>query len=244
VIGLISSIPFESEILRASLYKPEKLTFGTWIAHMGYHNSLSVMILDSGIGKVNAASATTFLCEKFPLTIIINHGVCGAYPETGLSIGDICIAQKEVYGDEGVLEQDGWHGLERIGIPVLEKKDKKYFNEFDCHNNLSESACKNLKEAGMIFHYGVFVTVSTSSGLLKTGIERQHRFKGLCENMEGAAVAHIAALYGITFTEIRAVSNIVEDRDIKKWNLPLAARNCQKAVLEVLNSLDRKQLHG
>jgi len=42
--------------------------------------------------------------------------------------------------------------------------------------------------------------------------------------MEGAAVAHICSMYGIPVIEIRGISNIIEDRDMKKWNIPLAYR--------------------
>ena len=55
--------------------------------------------------------------------------------------------------------------------------------------------------------------------------------------MEGAAVAHVCAMYKIPVIEMRGVSNIVEDRDRSKWDLALAAENCQKAVIEVLSSL-------
>jgi futalosine hydrolase len=52
--------------------------------------------------------------------------------------------------------------------------------------------------------------------------------------MEGAAVAQVAALHDIPWLEVRGISNIVEDRDLKKWNIPLAAEAAQKAVARIL----------
>jgi hypothetical protein len=37
--------------------------------------------------------------------------------------------------------------------------------------------------------------------------------------------------------EIRGISNIIEDRDLKKWNIPLAVSNCSKAVNEIVRRL-------
>lgn len=241
MIALISSVPFESELIRASLNDPQPGACGPRAAHYGEINSLPVIVISCGIGKVNAAWAATVLCEHFPLRVIINHGVCGAYTDTGLDLGHIAVAQKEIYGDEGVIEPDRWYGLERIGIPSVEQQGRKYFNEFECDPHLSVRACEAIEKSAMTMNtqYGIFVTLSTSSGRLTTGIEYQNRFKAICENMEGAAIAHIAKLYSIPFIEIRGVSNRVEDRNLKKWNLPLAAQNSQNAVLEVLKDLSR-----
>ena len=55
--------------------------------------------------------------------------------------------------------------------------------------------------------------------------------------MEGAAIAHICAMYDIPMIEIRGISNIVENRDIKKWDIQLASENCQMAVIELIKTL-------
>jgi hypothetical protein len=47
-----------------------------------------------------------------------------------LKAGDIAIALKEIYGDDGVVTSRGWEGIKEIGIPLVQKGNKKYFNEF------------------------------------------------------------------------------------------------------------------
>ena len=53
--------------------------------------------------------------------------------------------------------------------------------------------------------------------------------------MEGAAAAHLCRLYGVSFLEIRSISNQVEDRQIEQWDLPLASARAQQAGLHLLH---------
>ncbi|GFP22067.1 futalosine hydrolase [Candidatus Hakubella thermalkaliphila] len=93
-------------------------------------------------------------------------------------------------------------------------------------------------DRGVIAESGTFVTVSTSTGTSKRAREIERRFStsggAICENMEGAAVAHVCTMYGIPMLEIRGISNIVEDRDKSKWDIKKAAENCQKIMLALV----------
>jgi futalosine hydrolase len=60
------------------------------------------------------------------------------------------------------------------------------------------------------------------------------RTQGLCENMEGAAVAQVCARHGIPFGEVRGISNLVEDRDLSRWNLRAGAEIAQEALFALL----------
>ena len=59
--------------------------------------------------------------------------------------------------------------------------------------------------------------------------------------MEGAAAALIAHRMGVKFIELRAISNIAEDRDFSKWDLPLANRTAQMAALTILPQLQHEK---
>ncbi|MEW6002136.1 MAG: futalosine hydrolase [Nitrospirota bacterium] len=232
----MSSLDFESRLIRRGLCKinnnfPDHLIF-----YRGKIENKDVVYLASGIGKTNASRGTTILIEKFLPELIINFGVAGAYPLSGLRIGGIAVAEKETYGDEGLFLQDGFHTLEIMGIPLLKRTRKEYFNEFSLGKKLVERAVKSSSYQKKDIRSGNFVTVSTCSGTKKRAIELKRRFDAICENMEGAAVAHICAIYGIPMLEIRGISNIVQDRDIKKWDLKLASENCQRVVINFLKS--------
>lgn len=202
-----------------------------------------IVFLASGVGKTNAAHAAAFMLERYFPALIINFGVGGAYPASGLKIGDIAVAEQEIYGDEGVILREGFSDMTMTGIPVFKKGNKKYFNEFPLDR---DSVKKAVYASKIVTHRasritglrsGTFVTVSACSGTLKRALELEKRYQAICENMEGAAIAHICAMHGIPMIEIRGISNIVEDRDRKKWDIKLASENCQHAVLEILKVL-------
>lgn len=81
---------------------------------------------------------------------------------------------------------------------------------------------------------GPFVTVQQCSGVQAIGDTLAARYDGICENMEGAAAAHVAEANGIPFVEIRGISNRVVDRDLSQWDLPLAIRRGQQAVERIV----------
>jgi len=241
MIALISSVPEEGKLLIGRLKK--KSVMAGKPLYGGRIQGKEVVYMISGMGKTNAAHAATFLIEKFSPETLILFGIGGAYPSSGLGVGDIAVAEKEVYGDEGVMNGDGFQGTQLIGIPLLKLGRRKYFNEFPLDKGLAGKALGYLAyvaqpSAGSIAAgLGRFVTVSTCTGTRKRAMELQKRFGAVCENMEGAAAAHICTLYGTPMVEIRGISNIAGDRDRSKWDIRLAAENCQRVVLELLKSL-------
>lgn len=196
----------------------------------------------SGIGKTNAAHTASCLIRDFSPGLIINFGIGGAYPSAGLKIGDIAVAEREIYGDEGFADRSGFHGAEHIGIPLLKKGRKSFFNEFPMDKRFTQKAVKISRAAAgnfspaLAIKSGIFITVSTCTGTKKKALEMRERFGALCENMEGAAIAHIATMYDIPCIEIRGISNIVEDRDTGRWEIRRASENCQKLLIDFLES--------
>jgi len=254
MIALISSVPEEGALLARQL-KRKTLLAGKPV-YKGRINNKAVVHITSGMGKTNAAHAATILLEKFSPEMLVLFGIGGAYPSAGLTIGDIVVAEKEVYGDEGVMLKDEFHGTEFIGIPLLRKRRRNYFNEFPLNKPLIRRAknilsplffCppsanqgkKGLKEkrGECKIQSGTFVTVSTCTGTVKKALELEKRFGALCENMEGASVAHVCAMYDTPVIEIRGISNIVSNRDKHKWDIRFAAANCQEAVIALLKNL-------
>ncbi|KJJ84643.1 futalosine hydrolase [Candidatus Omnitrophus magneticus] len=207
-------------------------------------DDITVLLVETGMGKVNGAHGATkvlLTAKDSPPDMIINLGIGGAYPQMGLDKGDVAISSKEVYGDEGVFTSEGdFLGVEEIGIPLCEKDGRPYYNEFLMDSKLTEKALyiiSNNAPPGIKVKRGVFVTVSTCTGANARAVELRDRYNGLCENMEGAAIAHICAMYGIPMIEVRGISNIVRDRDKKDCNINLAAKNCQEVVITLLENL-------
>jgi len=77
-----------------------------------------------------------------------------------------------------------------------------------------------------------FVTMNTCTGTDDAAKAIEARTGGAVESMEGAAIAHVAALAGIPVGEIRGISNIAGNRDRGAWRVKEAAASAQEALLE------------
>jgi futalosine hydrolase len=80
--------------------------------------------------------------------------------------------------------------------------------------------------------------VSTCTGTDASAGAIEARTGGAVENMEGAAIAHVAHLHGVPVGEVRGISNIVTNRDTSTWKLREAAEAAQTAVLAWVGTLD------
>ncbi|MBI4687250.1 MAG: futalosine hydrolase [Nitrospirae bacterium] len=240
-LALLSSVPFESDIILSRLKNVRINRIAGKDVYEGRLSGSNIILSNTGMGKTNAAHSITSLAENYQIRYVINFGIGGAYPNSGLGVGDLAVAEKEIYGDEGVVTSRGWEGIREIGIPLLEIGKKKYFNEFPFDKRLSRKAISLLnlvtRHSSLVtkVRSGNFITVSTVSGTHKKALEIEKRFNAICENMEGAAIAHICAMYKIPMIELRGISNIVGVRDKRKWNLRLASEGAQSVVLKIIN---------
>ena len=189
-------------------------------------------LLHTGIGAVNAAHALTCQLEGQLPDLVIQFGIGGAYVPTGLPIRTVVLATEEIYGDVGVVTPEGWKPADEIGIPLVHG-DPPHFNRFPLDSRLVPTAAEICGA-----QCGPFVTVSQCSGVQVVGDALHARFNALCESMEGAAAAHICTLYDVPFLEVRGISNMVEDRQPSRWDIPGAADAAQSALIKIIS--DRK----
>jgi futalosine hydrolase len=233
VIVTASTMMELSQLIEASAASPVS-GVGHLPVYRGMVAEREVLIVVTGIGKVNAACAATLLLERFRPACLINTGCGGAFPGSGLSLGDLAIASSETFADEGVETPAGWRGLELIGIPVLEAGGARLFNSIPMPQHLALDALSCAREAGRNAEAGPFLTVSTCSGTKRQGEELLLRFPGICENMEGAALAQVALIYGVPLLEVRGISNFVEDRNLARWDLKRAVGEVQRFLSSFL----------
>lgn len=194
----------ECELILEKLKDYNKIRIFEHIFFIGKIDRLSILLCVSGIGKINSAISATLAFEKFNIKRAIISGIAGAYPSSGLKVGDIAVAEKEIDADKGLL------------INCEDREDSFIFMNSEEISLYVPDFSKQLKR-------GTFLTVSACTGNLSRAKFFENKFKAICENMEGAAVAKVAQIYGIPASEIRSISNIVTDRtellkidDIKK----------------------------
>ena len=198
----------------------------------------SANLVVTGIGAVNTAHALAqYLATNPRPSLVIQTGVAGAYVPANIPVGSVLLADTEIYGDVGVMTNDGWRPMEEIGIPLVEANGsrKARFNYFPLDAPLVKRASE---VAGpLVARTGKFLTLSQVTGVRALGDSLHERFGALCETMEGAAAAHVCALHDVPFLEVRGISNLVENRDRSKWKISEAADAAQSVVLKLLSSL-------
>ncbi|MCI5191128.1 MAG: futalosine hydrolase [Candidatus Electrothrix sp. AS4_5] len=190
-----------------------------------------ICCLVTGVGPVETTLSLAGLLQRQPtIDCVINFGIAGAYRENNTSVQagllDLCLAEQEFFGDLGIQFADTVEPL---------PEDLSVYNHFVLDSRLLSTAKQLLRDAGPGYSYtqGIFVTVSCASGTLHRGNQLGRQFHGLCENMEGAAVARVCQEFSLPCLEIRCISNMVEDRDQAKWQLQEACTQVGKAVATI-----------
>jgi futalosine hydrolase len=181
----------------------------------GSHSDVAVV--RTGVGPVNAAHAVTLFLARTGAREIVVCGVGGAYPASGLQVGDVVCAASECYGDLGATTPSGFLDMKALGFAVVEAPTP-LFNDIPM-------------QVFPVARRVPFVTVSSCTGIDGTARDIETRTAGAVESMEGAAIAHVAHLHGVPVGEVRGISNIVTNRDTTTWRLKEAAAAAQEAVL-------------
>ena len=196
-----------------------------------FNDSDRFSFLLSGVGPVESAiNLTEYLSrvEVGCISGVINVGLAGAYPDSGLRLLDICLAEKETFGDIGICMNGRIDELDHSFSPPL---------EFTLNLELLTAASNHLSKAGIKYLCGNFVTVSSACGTSSRSTYLRDKFKAICENMEGAAVARVCRKFALPCLELRCISNMVVDRADQQWQTKEAVEGCCRATQAVLEGL-------
>lgn len=229
-IAILAATLGEISLLVESFQAERDPSSSPWIAYTARPGFTRFIFVVTGVGIANASAATTSTIHFYSPDLLVITGCAGSYSGSGLAIGDLALATTEVFADEGVAVPEGWRDLEYMGLALLERNGSRFSNKVPLSPRATEQAMRTAQQGGITLHCGTFLTVSTCSGTRVRGRELSARFGGICENMEGAAAALTAARFGIDCLEVRGISNLVEDRDLSRWDIPLAATNAQAFI--------------
>ncbi len=243
-LALMAALPSEGNLLLSDLRVAQTFSCGDLEILRGTIAGKELLIVFSGLGKINAAAAAAAILTRFPVSRLWMMGSAGAYSRSELRLNDVVLASEEILGDEGVATLTSWQSLDVIGIPLAAGDEAPIFNRVPVDQVELERARLLLNDWQAIssapqVHVGPFVTVSAVSGSLARARLLGDRFGALCENMEGAAVAQVCFRYRVPFLEVRGLSNWAGDRNKKRWHLAKAVDNCQRALLYLLEAWDK-----
>ena len=157
-----------------------------------------VVVVRSGIGKVNAGMCTQILADCYQVEAVINTGVAGSL-RAEINIGDIVVSTDALQHD---MDATGF-GYEPAEIPLM---GKKTFEADASLRSLIAETCREVNpEIGVFEGRVVSGDQFISDGDVKDRLVRM--FAPYCTEMEGAAIAQAAWLNQIPFVIIRAISD-------------------------------------
>lgn len=227
-VGIIGAMSVELELLKSKLGENPAVTkAGGMTFTEGKINGISVVLVQSGVGKVNAALCAQRLILKFGCTHIINTGIAGAMA-SGLKVLDFVASTDAVYHD---MDATGF-GYKRTEIPQMKCSD------FPADGKMLEAARSAFKEFPAE-HKLVFGRIATGDQFISDKEKKsaiQETCSPACVEMEGAAVAHACWINEIPFVIIRCMSDMADDdgESIYSFNENEAASLSGSLVLSML----------
>lgn len=184
-----------------------------------------IVLVESGIGKVNSARTTQILIDNMKVDYIFNIGVAGGISKK-VSVCDIVIGDKLVQHDFDITPFDHEKGyIPNIGI---------YLNSDEYLINLAKDIKTDSNVyVGTIASGDIFVNDSKMSSKINS------KFNALCCEMEGASIAQVCYLSHIPFLVIRSISDSVNGNNELTYNdfLLLSSKMVAKFMIELLNKI-------
>ena len=173
----------------------------------------------TGVGKANAAGAVSSALDPARHRGVVNLGVAGALPDSGLDLGAVVLATTSVFADEGIITPMGYQDLASMGFAPT--PDGMAIEGTRWLLDRFGSVCEAK---------GPIATVSLCSGDDDAALEVVSRTGAIAETMEGAAVGLATLRRGliaekdrsVAFAELRVVSNTTGRRDRQRWALDAA----------------------
>lgn len=228
-IAVIGAMEQEVEALRGALQNPQVTTIANSEYTTGTYAGKEVVLLKSGIGKVNAAMSTTILLNDFKPDVVINTGSAGGYDES-LEVGAVVISDEVRHHDVDVTIFNYEMG-QVPQMPAAFKSDEKLME-------IAEEAVKEIGE----HQFAVGLICSGDSFMNdpeRVSKVREYFPQMKAVEMEAAAVAQVCYQFGTPFVVIRALSDIAGKESHISFDefLPLAAKHSTEIVLKVISKL-------
>lgn len=225
--GIIAAMKEEMQEIEKIINEKQRKTIYELNFITGKINSTQVVLVEAGVGKVNASRTTQILIDNFDVDTIINVGSAGSANDE-LDIGDIVIASKLVQHDFDITAFGHTKGyISNVGQFI--ESDNTLIEEMK--NTISK-----LKNIECKIKIGIIATGDIFCTDLKMKEKIRNKFNADAIEMEGAAIAQVCKLDNIPFIVIRSISdkpngdnNITFDKFLEK-----ASERCARIIKEYL----------
>lgn len=207
-MGVIGAMPEEVEKLKEEMIEPQVVTVAGMDFYKGKIGGKDVVVVRSGVGKVNAGVCVQILVDRFHVDSVVNTGIAGSL-RAEINIGDMVLSTDAVQHDVDATV----FGYQPGQIPQL--------------GAVSFKADETLRKTARECCLKVNPEIGVYEGRILTGdqfISDKDKkrwlvgtFRGACAEMEGAAIAQAAFLNKVPFLIVRAISDKADNSAVMDY---------------------------
>lgn len=227
-IGIIGAMDEEIKRLKQAMTDVKEIEIANCRFYQGNLQNKEVVLLLSGIGKVNAAMSTTILHERFHPDKIINTGSAGGFAKN-LEVGDVVISTEVLHHDVDATAFDYVYG-QVPGMPAA----------YEASKDLIQLANEVILDSGVQAETGI---IATGDSFMQredqTAVVRERFPEMLALEMEAAAIAQVCYQYQTPFVIIRALSDIAGKESSVSFDVFLekAAKNAADVIIKMVEKI-------
>ena len=229
-VGIIGAMEQEVARLKEVMEDVSITTRANMDFYEGVLEGKKVVVVQSGIGKVNAGMCTQILADLFQVEAVINTGIAGSL-NADINIGDLVISTDLVHHDMNAVA---------FGYPVGQIPQMEAFSFRSDENlrKLAVQACRDVNPDIEVYEGRI---ASGDQFVADQGVKDEiiKNFDACAVEMEGAAIAQAAYLNNVPFLVVRAISDKADgsaEVDYPTFEA-LAVEHCVKMTLRILNQI-------
>lgn len=200
-LGIIGAMSMEVETLVSSMENAAPRTIAGSLFYEGTLEGLPCVVVQCGVGKVNAALCAQILCTAYGVTHLVNTGIAGSLC-ADLDIADLLVSRDAMYHDFDCVHFGYPYGkvpgMDTVTFPADETLMAYAFQA-------AETVNPGHTKIGRVASGDQFVADKEKKVFI---IEKT---QALCTEMEGAAIAQTACRNGVPFVILRAISDKADD---------------------------------
>lgn len=227
MIGIIGAMDMEIDLLLNQMTVYQQDSIADKVYYVGTIANKEVVVVKSGIGKVNATITTTLLLNNYTIEYVLNIGIAGGIDP--VKTGDIVLANELSYFDVSLIDIDDIPFGQMSGDPLTVYSDK----------HLLQKAESIFNDKGIRFHVGTLVSGDsfvTRIELLASILEvKKHVIA--CE-MEGMAIAMTCHKFHVPFLSIRGISDVVSSMNQQEIYYDIAGKIAKDTSEFVIHFLE------
>ena len=230
-LGIIGAMDVEVATLKEKMEQVTTCEKAGSVYFDGLLAGVPAVVVQCGVGKVNAALCAQILCDCFAVTHIVNTGIAGSL-DAKLDIGDLVISQDAIYHD---------FDLRFWGRPVGKVPGMDVV-AFPADETLRTAALKAAEEVNP--GHSAVGRITSGDQFICSKAQKERIIAdtaAICAEMEGASIAHTAYKNGIPFVIIRAISDKADDS--AEMDYPtfeaIAAKHCALVTMKLAEALQK-----